>query len=113
MKVGRKGNEILVSALQKGKAEGIEGMIYAHPIGFYGHGSGLMLGMTEKQSFVPGTGEHPLFLNTSYSIELSVAGPVAEWGNARVNMGLEDEAMYTKDGARWADGYPTQLYLIR
>ena len=113
MKEGRKGNEILVSALQKGKAEGIDGTIYAHPIGFYGHGSGMMLGMTEKQSFVPGTGEHPLFPDTSYSIELSVADLVPDWGNTRVSMGLEDEALFTREGARWADGYPTQLYLIK
>ena len=113
MKEGRKGNEILVAALQKAKAEGITGSIYTHPIGFYGHGSGMMLGMTEKQSFVPGTGEHPLFPNTSYSIELSVSDVVPEWGNTRVSMGLEDEALYTKDGARWADGYPTQFHLIK
>jgi Xaa-Pro aminopeptidase len=113
MKEGRKGNEILVSALQKAKAEGIEGSIYTHPIGFYGHGSGMMLGMVEKQSFVPGTGEHALYQNTSYSIELSVTQAIAEWGGARVSMGLEDEALFTKEGARWADGFPTRMYLIR
>jgi Xaa-Pro aminopeptidase len=113
MKEGRKGNEILVSALQKAKGEGIEGSIYTHPIGFYGHGSGMMLGMVEKQSFVPGTGEHPLYPDTSYSIELSVVHTVPEWGNMKVSMGLEDEALFTKEGARWADGYPSRLYLIR
>lgn len=113
MREGRKGNEILVAALQKAKVEGIEGSIYTHPIGYYGHGSGMMLGMVEKQSFVPGTGEHPLFLNTSYSIELSASHVVPEWGNSKVSMGLEDEALYIKDGARWADGYPTKFYLIR
>jgi len=113
MKEGRKGNEILVSALGKAKAEGIEGSIYSHPIGYYGHGSGMMLGMVEKQNFVPGTGEHPLYPNSSYSIELSVSHTVPEWGNARASMGLEDEALFTKEGARWADGYPARLYLIR
>jgi len=28
-------------------------------------------------------------------------------------MGLEDNALFTKAGARWMDGYPTTLYLIR
>jgi len=113
MKEGRKGNEILVAALAKAKSEGIEGSIYSHPIGYYGHGSGTMFGMTEKQSFVPGTGERPLHLDTSFSIELSVTSAVAEWGNARVSMGLEDDALFTKAGARWMDGYPKTLYLIR
>jgi hypothetical protein len=30
-----------------------------------------------------------------------------------VSMGLEDEALFTKEGARWADGYPAKLYLIK
>ncbi|MDP2916060.1 MAG: M24 family metallopeptidase [Candidatus Aminicenantes bacterium] len=113
MKEGRKGNEILVAALAKAKAEGIEGSIYAHPIGFYGHGSGVMLGMPEKQSFVPGTGERVLSPNMVHSIELSVSHAVPEWGNTRVSTGFEDEAIFTKDGARWANGYPTMLYLIK
>ena len=113
MKEGRKGNEILVAALVKAKAEGIEGSIYTHPLGFYGHGSGTTIGMTEKQSFVPGTGERPLHANTVYSIELSASHVVPEWGNTRVSMGLEDDAIFMKDGARWADGYPVKLYLIK
>jgi Xaa-Pro aminopeptidase len=113
MKEGRKGNEILVAALAKAKAEGIEGSIYTHPLGFYGHGSGTTIGMTEKQAFVPGTGERPLHPNTVYSIELSASHVVPEWDNTRVSMGLEDDAIFTKDGARWADGYPAKLYLIK
>jgi hypothetical protein len=89
----------LVSALQKAKAEGIEGSICTHPIGCYGHGSGMMLGMVEKQCFVPGTGEHPLYPSTSYSIELGASHVVPEWANAKISMGLEDEAIYTKEGA--------------
>jgi hypothetical protein len=72
-----------------------------------------MFGMVEKQSFVPGTGEHPLMPNTSYSVELSVSHTVPEWASTKVSMGLEDEALFTKEGARWADGYPTRFYLIR
>jgi Xaa-Pro aminopeptidase len=113
MKEGRTGNEILAAALAKAKAEEIEASIYSHPIGFYGHGSGMTLGMVEKQSFVPGTGEHQLHPNTVYSIELSAARSVPEWGNARASAGLEDEAIFTKDGVRWADGYPSKFYLIK
>jgi len=112
-KTGRKGNEILQEALKKAGAEGLNPRIYAHPIGFYGHGSGMMIGMTEKQDFVPGTGEHALYPNTVYSIELSVAYDIPEWKNTRVSMGLEEEAVFTKESCRWVDGYPTAFYLIR
>ncbi len=110
---GRKGNDILRGALQKATAEDLGPRIYTHPIGFYGHGSGMMLGMTEKQEFVPGTGEHPLYPVTVYSIELSATAAIPEWENAQVSMGVEDEAVFTKDGPRWVDGYPRKLYLIK
>ena len=113
MEVGRTGNEILAAALTQMEVEGIRGTIYTHPIGFYGHGSGMMIGMTEKQEFVPGTGDHPLYPDTVYSIELSATATIPEWENARVSMGVEDEAVFTKDGARWVDGYPRKLYLIK
>ncbi len=110
---GRTGNEILVTALEKATAEGLGPRIYTHPIGPYGHGSGMTIGMVEKQSFVPGTGEHPLYPSTVYSIELSASGIVPEWGDAKVSLGLEDEAVFTKAGPRWVDGYPREFYLIK
>jgi Xaa-Pro aminopeptidase len=112
-KEGRTGNEILLEALRKAKAEGLRPMIYTHPIGIYGHGSGMMVGMTEKQEWVPGTGEHPLYPNTVYSIELSNESNVPEWDNEPVRLGLEDEAVFTKDGIDWVDGYPRTYYLIK
>ena len=113
MRAGRTGNEILRSILERGRAEGLRPTVYTHPIGPYGHGSGTMIGMPEKQEFVPGTGEHPLHVNTVYAMEFSVAGNVPEWGGVEVSMGLEEQAVFTAQGARFVDGYPRSLYLIR
>jgi Xaa-Pro aminopeptidase len=113
MRPGRTGNEILGSILDRGRAEGLRPRIYTHPIGPYGHGSGTMIGMPEKQEFVPGTGEHPLHANTVYAMEFSVAGDVPEWDGIEVSMGLEEQAVVTVQGARFVDGYPRTLYLIR
>jgi Xaa-Pro aminopeptidase len=113
MKVGRTGNEILAAILERGRAEGLRPTVYTHPVGPYGHGSGTMIGMTEKQEFVPGTGEHALHPNTVYAMEFSVSGDVPEWGGVEVRMGLEEQAVVTEDGARFLDGYPRSLYLIR
>ena len=110
---GRTGNKILLEALRKANAEGLIPKIYTHPIGIYGHGSGMMVGMTEKQEYVPGTGEHPLYPNTVYSIELSSGYNVPEWDNELITIGLEEEAVFTKDGIDWVDGYPRTYYLIR
>ncbi len=113
MREGRPGNEILKAVLDRGRTEGLGPTIYTHPIGPYGHGSGTMIGMPDKQEFVPGSGEHPLHADTVYSIEFSVTARVPEWDNAEVTMGLEDDAIFTASGARWIDGYPRALYLIR
>ena len=112
-KEGRTGNEILQSALEKGRAEGLNPRIYSHPVGIYGHASGMMIGMTEKQDGVPGTGEHPLYPNTVYAIELSVAYDIPEWDNTRVSLGLEEQGVFTKSGPNWVDGYPRVFYLIK
>lgn len=113
MREGRTGNEILGSILARGRAEGLRPTVYTHPIGPYGHGSGTMIGMPDKQEFVPGTGEWPMHADTVYSIEFSVAAEIPEWGNATVSMGLEDQAVFSGGVARWVDGYPRTLYLIR
>jgi Xaa-Pro aminopeptidase len=113
MQLGRTGNEILASIVERGRAEGLRPRIYAHPIGPYGHGSGTMIGMPEKQEFVPGTGEHPLHVNTVYAMEFSVAADVPEWGGIEVSMGLEEQAVVLESGTRLLDGYPRSLYLIR
>ena len=112
MQLGRTGNEILASILERGRAEELRPRIYSHPVGPYGHGSGTMIGMSEKQDFVPGTGEHPLHVNTVYAMEFSVAADVPEWGGIEVSMGLEEQAVVLETGTRFLDGYPRSLYLI-
>ncbi len=110
---GRTGNEILRTAIERAKAEGIKPMIYTHPIGIHGHGSGMMVGMYEKQEFVPGTGDHPLYPNTVYSIELNVSCNIPEWENTPVTLGFEEEAVFTDGRVDWVDGYPRTFYLIK
>lgn len=112
MKPGRTGNQILNAVIERGQEEGLRPIIYTHPIGPYGHGSGTMIGMTDKQEFVPGTGEHPLHENTVYALEFSAASDVPEWGGVEVRTGFEEQAVVTEKGARFLDGYPQTLYLI-
>ena len=44
MKVGKTGNEILKASLEQMKSEGIEGKVYCHPIGDWGHSAGTLIG---------------------------------------------------------------------
>jgi hypothetical protein len=51
MKVGTSGNEILKTSLKQMESEGIEGRVYSHPIGDWGHSAGTLVGMSYLLNF--------------------------------------------------------------
>lgn len=112
-KMGRTGTEVLLASLAQGREEDLNPRIYTHPIGVHGHAAGTVLGRTDRQDGVPVRGDYPLHADTVYSIELSVAHRIPEWDNELVSMGLEEEAVFTEQGAYWLDGYPREYYLIK
>lgn len=95
MQTGRLGNEILASALERAKAEGIRPMLYSHPLGNYGHSAGMTIGRVDNQKFVKGVGEYPLYENTAYAMELNVVGSIPEWNNQDIMMGIETDIIFT------------------
>jgi hypothetical protein len=113
MVAGRTGNEILEVARTQAKAEGINAIIYTHPIGVHGHGAGPSIGSWPKRGGpVPGHGDYPLFDDTCYSIEFMVTDTVPEWGGQQVRIALEEDAVFTGGELRWLAGRQTHLHLI-
>lgn len=92
---GRSGNEIFFAAMEQGKQEGLRPMLYTHPIGFYGHGAGPIIGLYSNQGFVPGRGELLLHPDTCYALELNVTESVPEWDGQDVCYMLEETIAYT------------------
>jgi Xaa-Pro aminopeptidase len=113
MKTGRTGNEILSAALQRAKGEGLRPSVYTHPLGVHGHAAGPIIGLWDQQGGVPGLGDFPLFEDTVHSIELNVTAGVPEWANQDVRIPLEQDAAFTKAGARFLDRRQTELIVIR
>ena len=113
MKEGLTGNQILAAALKKAKDEGLKPSIYTHPLGTHGHAAGPTIGLWDKQGGVPGAGDYPVWNDTVYSIELNVLAAVPEWGPQDVQIALEQDAAFTKSGARFLDQRQTKLHLIR
>lgn len=114
MEPGRTGNEVLASALERMRAEGIDGSIYTHPIGDHGHGAGPLIGLWDRQDGVPGRGDVPLRANTWFSIELQATKPVPEWGGQPVRMAQEEEAYLDEEGRRhWVLRRQEALHLVR
>ena len=104
MQVGRRGNEVLETALEKAKAEGLRPQIYTHPLGYHGHAAGPIVGLWDRQDGVPGTGEYALFDDTVYSVELNVVKSVPEWDGQDVRIMLEEDAALTGGAMHWLDG---------
>jgi Xaa-Pro aminopeptidase len=113
---GRTGNEIVDEAMQKATAEGFRPLIYSHPIGVYGHAAGPTMDARALENAPENTrarGQYPLFPNTAYAIEFSATTSVAEWGNQDVEIGYEEDAVFTAAGCRFIDGRQMALLLIR
>jgi len=113
MTEGRTGNEILKAVLDKGKNEGLNPVMYSHPVNYFGHGSGMTIGVTENQKFLKGTGEYKLYDNTTYALEFSVSASVPEWKNEVVRLGVEENIVFKKGKATFADGRQEKLYIIK
>ena len=95
---GRTGNEILAAAQASLKTMGIQHAIYTHPLGVYGHAPGPTIGMWDNQGPTVGRGDWPLHPMTGYAIEGNVVVRIPEWNNQRVQMKLEQSALF--DGER-------------
>ena len=112
MQTGRTGNEVLKSALDRAKAEGIQPQIYSHPLGYHGHAAGPTIGLWDRQEGVPGNGDYELFNDTAYSIELNIIKAIPEWDGQEIRIMLEEDALLTGGQMQWLDDRQTDLYLI-
>ncbi len=108
---GQSGNEIFLKALEDAKAEGLKPSIYTHPLGLYGHSAGSTMGMWDSQEGVPGTGDYPLYENTSYAIELNTTVTIPEW-NKDIRIMLEEAGFWGPKGFQYVNGRQEKLILI-
>ncbi|KAI2619828.1 hypothetical protein GGS26DRAFT_571978 [Hypomontagnella submonticulosa] len=114
MKIGMTGNEILKAARKQMQSEGIEGKIYCHATGEWGHSAGTVIGMTNLQDKVPVLGDLPLLKNTYYSIELFAEHFVPELNRTIVFPQEEDVYWDEKNnGWEWVYGRQEELLLVR
>jgi Xaa-Pro aminopeptidase len=109
--IGKTGNTVLKQSREQAIEAGLIPTIYTHPLGYHGHGAGTTLGMWDSQGGVAGSGDYPLHLNTSYSIELNNAIHIDEW-NKEIRIMLEEDAHFDASGVWYLDGRQTELLLV-
>lgn len=110
---GRSGNEIFFAAMEQAKAEGIRAMLYTHPIGFYGHGTGPNIGLYDNQGFVPGSGEWKLHNNTCYALELNVTEAIPEWEGQDICFMMEETICFTEGQTFFMDEERDQILFVK
>lgn len=110
--VGGTGNEVLRRTLEAAAAEGIDGLVYTHPIGLHGHAAGPAIGLWDNQVAVDGQGDHPVWPMTAYSIELQARRSVPEWDGQVVQAMLEEDAFHDGSSCTFLDGRQTEPWLI-
>jgi Xaa-Pro aminopeptidase len=109
-KPGMAGGEAYDLTMAECKKQGIDAMIYSHPVGAHGHGLGAAIDF--RRTAVGGQVEG-FRLHSYTSIELNTSTNVPEWNNQRVTMMAEDDAVMTEKGFEFIRPRQTELYLIK
>jgi len=109
---GRTGNEILSAAQRSLEKLGIQHAIYTHPLGVYGHAPGPTIGMWDNQGPTIGRGDWPLYPMTGYAIEGNVVVRVPEWDYQRVQMKLEQSALFDGKTVHYLAERQTVLHVV-
>jgi Xaa-Pro dipeptidase len=108
-RTGMTGTEVYEAAMAECKNQGIDAMIYSHPIGTHGHGLGPSIDFRGNI----GGGANKILPGSYMSIELNTSTLVPEWNNQKVTTMAEDDAYMTREGYKFFRPRQTELYLIK
>ena len=99
--------------LAEAKTKGIPNpRIYSHSLGLFLHEPGPLIGLPWEQVDTGIRGRVRLVPSSTFTAELSVAAPVAEWGGRELRLALEQVLAYTTRGAYFLDGRQTHFHLV-
>lgn len=110
---GRSGNEILSRTRAASERESIQSTTYTHPLGFFGHAAGPIIGWWDNQGPTAVLGEWKLHPNTAYAIEGNVKVPVPEWNGQLVQIKLEQSAVFDGRGVRYLAGRQVEWHVVK
>jgi hypothetical protein len=114
LETGLTGNELLNNMLTTARARGIPNpRIYSHSLGYFLHEPGPLIGLPWEQENNPGRGDVELVPMSGFTVELSVTGPLPEWGGAEFRLPLEQDILFMGDRTVFLDGRQTSFHLIR
>lgn len=111
-KVGKTGNQVFSEAMKEAKVEGIDAMLYTHPIGIHGHGAGPVIGLYDKQEEIPVRGDLAIHKNTCYALELNIKREIPEYDNIKEGIYLEQTVGFDGEKVIYFDDRQREFLLI-
>jgi Xaa-Pro aminopeptidase len=108
-RAGMTGTAAYTAAMDEAKKQGLNAMIYSHPLGTHGHGLGPSIDFRGNI----GGGVNKILPGSYMSIELNTSTDVPEWGGQRVTIMAEDDAYMTDTGYKFFRPRQTEFYLIK
>jgi Xaa-Pro aminopeptidase len=113
-KTGLTGNELLGRILSRARAAGIPTpKVYSHSLGLFLHEPGPLIGLPWEQINNVGRGDVKLVPWSVFTVELSVTGPIPEWGGTEFRVPVEQDIVFTGEKTIFLDGRQTAFHLIR
>jgi len=112
-KAGLTGNELLGNILKKARELGIPGpRVYSHSLGYFLHEPGPLIGLPWEQVNNVGRGDVKLVPMSAFTAEMSVTGPVPEWG-VDFRVPLEQDILFDGERAFFLAGRQTSFHIIK
>jgi Xaa-Pro dipeptidase len=108
-RAGMTGTAVYEATIAEAKKQGINAMIYSHPLGTHGHGLGPSIDFRGNI----GGGANKILPGSYMSIELNTSTDVPEWNGQRVTIMAEDDAHMTETGYKFFRPRQTAFYLIK
>jgi hypothetical protein len=113
-RTGLTGNELLGNILKKARELGIPGpRVYSHSLGYFLHEPGPLIGLPWEQVNNAGRGDVKLVPMSTFVVELSVTGPVPEWGGTDFRVPLEQDILFDGERTFFLAGRQTSFHLIK
>ena len=113
LREGLSGNELLANVLNRARREGVPNpKVYSHSVGLFLHEPGPLIGLPWEQERCPGRGDVKVIPNSCFTMELSVEGNIAEWGES-VRLPVEEVVAFTPTGVRPLDGRQTEFFVVQ
>ncbi len=108
-RAGMTGTEVYEKTIAEAKRQGLEALIYSHPIGTHGHGLGPSIDFRGNI----GGGANKIIPGSYMSIELNTSTAVPEWSGQKVTIMAEDDAVMTPRGYEFIRPRQTEIYIIK